>query len=78
MQVSAGDSHNLALDATGRVFVWGSGKHGRLGLGDELFRATPVCLDQSCFADESPIASISAGAQHSACISSTGTLYTWG
>ncbi len=35
-QIACGDSHNLALSAEGRVFAWGSGAYGRLGLGTEM------------------------------------------
>lgn len=35
VQIACGDSHNLALSAEGRVFAWGSGAYGRLGLGIE-------------------------------------------
>ena len=33
--VAAGTYHSLAVTRRGQVFVWGSGKHGRLGLGTE-------------------------------------------
>ena len=33
VDISAGDSHSLALTGGGRVFVWGSGMDGQLGLG---------------------------------------------
>jgi alpha-tubulin suppressor-like RCC1 family protein len=32
VQVAAGDSHSMALDKEGRVFSWGSGSYGRLGV----------------------------------------------
>ena len=33
--VTAGTYHSLAVTQSGQVYVWGSGKHGRLGLGIE-------------------------------------------
>ena len=33
--VAAGTYHSLAVTRRGQVYVWGSGKHGRLGLGTE-------------------------------------------
>lgn len=36
VEIACGDSHNLALNAEGKVFAWGSGAYGRLGLGTEV------------------------------------------
>ena len=36
--IAAGEDHSLALSENGRVFAWGSDKHGQLGLGSR--RAT--------------------------------------
>ncbi|RXK35488.1 hypothetical protein M231_07266 [Tremella mesenterica] len=33
IQVVSGDYHNVALTADGKVFTWGKGDHGELGLG---------------------------------------------
>ena len=33
VQVACGESHNAALTIHGRVFTWGRGKYGALGLG---------------------------------------------
>jgi alpha-tubulin suppressor-like RCC1 family protein len=77
VQVAAGAQHSLALDALGRVHIWGSGKYGKLGLGDELFRATPVVLSALNELDGA-IAMVSAGQDHSACVSERGKVFCWG
>ena len=76
-KVAAGAKHNLALDVYGRVFVWGSGKNGKLGLGDEHYRAAPVCLDVIGEL-AGPVHFIAAGDESSACISRTGKAFSWG
>ena len=39
--LSFGRSHVMALDRVGRVFAWGDGKYGCLGLGDNKKRSIP-------------------------------------
>eukprot|EP00808_Paulinella_micropora_P013457 g61778.t1 len=41
-QFACGGTHSLALMSNGRVYSWGSGQAGRLGLGDEQSRALPA------------------------------------
>jgi alpha-tubulin suppressor-like RCC1 family protein len=77
VQIAAGAQHSVALDALGRVFAWGSGKNGKLGLGDELYRATPVHLLELATA-AGQVRKISAGQEHSACISRDGKAFSWG
>ena len=33
VKLSAGQAHSAALTADGRAYTWGSGQHGRLGVG---------------------------------------------
>ena len=42
VQAACGGTHTLALTEEGRIFIWGRGSFGRLGLGDERDRYLPV------------------------------------
>ncbi len=42
-QLAIGDGHQLALDASGHVYAWGSNSQGQLGLGDD-----PVTIQHDC------------------------------
>lgn len=77
--VSLGFSHTLALDSEGIVYAFGSGANGRLGLTDGSFAdvTRPTPLPTSHFGGESVIA-IDAGENHSAAITVSGKLFTWG
>ena len=41
-QISAGESHSLAIDKNGRAWAWGYGADGQLGDNSTTFRLTPV------------------------------------
>ncbi|TKY70398.1 Ultraviolet-B receptor UVR8 [Spatholobus suberectus] len=45
VSVSAGRAHSLALTSKGELWVWGSGKSGRLGLASSVDQVEPFCLD---------------------------------
>jgi alpha-tubulin suppressor-like RCC1 family protein len=42
-QISCGTDHTLAIGLSG-LWVWGSGAGGKLGLGDNLDRTSPVLI----------------------------------
>ncbi len=73
--VTCGWDHCLALDNKGRVLSWGSGQNGKLGNGNEENVAMPCYIP---LLENIKIVKISAGSEHSACISEKGVLYTWG
>ncbi|OAY69192.1 RCC1 and BTB domain-containing protein 2, partial [Ananas comosus] len=43
--VSAGRVHSIALTSKGEVWVWGSGRNGRLGLGSSTDEVEPALLE---------------------------------
>jgi len=45
VQISCGQNHTMALMASGKVFSWGAGTYGRLGLGDEQDKFTPETIE---------------------------------
>ncbi|RHZ85592.1 hypothetical protein Glove_63g70 [Diversispora epigaea] len=78
INVACGENHCLALTRDGEVFSWGSGRYGQLGHGNL------ISLDKSDkpkvieFLQGLKITSIACGAWHSAVISDSGDLYTFG
>lgn len=44
----SGAYHALLLSLENKVFVWGMGQLGRLGLGNELDQAVPVAYESQC------------------------------
>ncbi|XP_060607151.1 E3 ubiquitin-protein ligase HERC2-like isoform X1 [Ruditapes philippinarum] len=73
--VNSGGKHCLALSAEGEVYSWGEGEDGKLGHGNRSPCDRPRVIE-SLRGKE--VVSIAAGGAHSACITSSGELYTWG
>ncbi|KAL8275411.1 hypothetical protein Esti_000623 [Eimeria stiedai] len=76
--VSCGAFHTafLAITEAGTsLYTCGLGLSGRLGLGDEEDRHVPEKVREL---DGLTITEVACGGHHTACITSTGCLYTWG
>lgn len=78
-KVQCGSSNTLALTTDGRLYSWGFGKSGSLGLGDESQRYMPTRIAK--LADGSPcekMIDISCGSSHSLAIDASGAIHSWG
>lgn len=73
--MSAGASFAMALTRRGDVWVWGCNTEGQLGLGDEA-PETVFLPTKLAFGYE--VIGISCGYYHSAVVSSSGLLFTFG
>mmetsp|Transcript_13602 Transcript_13602/g.29116 ORF Transcript_13602/g.29116 Transcript_13602/m.29116 type:complete len:631 (-) Transcript_13602:438-2330(-) len=68
VQVAAGGTHTLALSSRGRLFIWGRGSFGRLGLGAEKDMYHPVECELPGGSDRWRVMAISCGGRHSICL----------
>ena len=77
--ISMGCAHSAALteeNGRRRLYVWGSGSYGKLGLhGDTETRYEPTLV--ALLRGEQVVA-VSAGLQHTAAVTERGQLFTWG
>jgi len=71
--IAAGGRSSMALDASGRVFVWGDNVAGQLGLGDDQGRTAPTPIK-----DLEEVAMIGAGGQHAFAVRRDGVVFAWG
>lgn len=74
--LSCGDRHSFAVTEEGRVFGWGSNEFGQLGGGrkrDTVLRPKVVEGLLGLM-----VVGISSGDRHSAAVTNTGAVYTWG
>lgn len=75
LDVSCGLGHALFLVEGPRVFAWGNGGNGRLGLGSVSDRSEAEPIVEL---DGHDVVSVSCGASHSMARTKSGRLYTWG
>lgn len=75
VRIACGEAHNAAITDDGLVYTWGSGSFGRLGHGDEQDQYAPKLIDALV---RTPIAMVACGAFHTALVTRTGELYTFG
>ncbi len=71
--IAAGGRSSIALDANGRVFVWGDNVAGQLGLGDAEGRTVPTQIPSL-----QDITVIGAGGQHALAVRRDGVAFAWG
>lgn len=75
--LSAGINHNCGVTTNGVAYCWGqnwdNARGGRLGDGTRTSRSTPVAV-----ATDLRFTAISAGADHSCAIATSGAAYCWG
>ncbi|CAG8620419.1 31715_t:CDS:2, partial [Racocetra persica] len=74
-KVVCGENHCLALTQAGQVFSWGSGRYGQLGHGDTKSLDKPKVIE---FFEGLKVVQIACGGWHSAVITDSGDLYTFG
>ena len=77
-QVACGDYHTLAVTELGKVYSWGCGAMGQLGLGDDRDRSVPQVVTGLDFGVDDVVAGIDAGPTVSAAITDQGRLFMWG
>ncbi|EME30000.1 Probable E3 ubiquitin-protein ligase HERC1 [Galdieria sulphuraria] len=75
-QLACGDRHCLVRTESGDVYTWGSNEFGQLGIGryNEIY-SSPVLLTSLA---GMMVTFVAAGDRHSAAVTNTGSLFTWG
>lgn len=77
-QVSCEYHHTAFLTVTGEMYTCGESEHGKLGLSDTVVEPFVDKLQKVEVFSDDEIVSVSCGGTHTAAITSTGKLYTWG
>lgn len=72
--ISSGEAHNVLLAKDGKVYSWGAGTMGELGLGP---RRTQVDAPELVRLPE-PLTSVACGRGYSCGVDTRGNVYAWG
>ncbi|XP_002730519.1 X-linked retinitis pigmentosa GTPase regulator-like, partial [Saccoglossus kowalevskii] len=72
--VACGRSHTIVCTKAGRLYSFGAGSDGQLGTGDAQCATSPQLINLP----EQKYKLLSAGTDHSAALTTDGTLYMWG
>uniref|UniRef100_A0AAY4E4M2 E3 ubiquitin-protein ligase HERC2 n=1 Tax=Denticeps clupeoides TaxID=299321 RepID=A0AAY4E4M2_9TELE len=73
--VNSGGKHCLALSSEGEVYSWGEAEDGKLGHGNRSPCDRPRVIESLRGVE---VVDVAAGGAHSACVTASGELYTWG
>ncbi|XP_043827226.1 probable E3 ubiquitin-protein ligase HERC6 [Dromiciops gliroides] len=76
VSVSCGKEHSLAVCKRGRVFSWGSGSEGQLGIGE--FKEQSFIPKQIGDLSKVKIIQVSCGHYHSVALAQDGKVFSWG
>ncbi|XP_075356676.1 E3 ISG15--protein ligase HERC5-like isoform X2 [Mycteria americana] len=76
VQIACGDQHAMALSRGGELFTWGQNAHGQLGVGSQTTLIPQPQLVERLKGIS--LAQIAAGGAHTAAVSLSGAVYSWG
>ena len=77
-RVACGGGHVLALAGAGDVYAFGANDSGQLGLGHRAPRDSPARVAGGLLAGAEGVLCVAAGDTHSAAVTASGRVYTWG
>ena len=79
IQVDCGGFHTVCVTSSGTMYTWGDGSNGQLGNLHPKHNMISIPTKVDYFiSNKIIITQVAAGQYHTACVSTSGALYTWG
>jgi len=78
MALSMGSSFSLAITYNGDIYSFGDNTFGQLGIGSTVSQRQPRLLSCETVFDGHDVVMVSAGNDHSSCVTSDGSVWLWG
>lgn len=79
VDAACGAEHTVAVTSTGRVYSWGWGCYGNLGVGDLGHHHVPQLVPLTAIPEsDGQVVSVACGWRHSGLVTANGGLYTFG
>lgn len=79
VDAACGAEHTVAVTSTGRVYSWGWGCYGNLGVGDLGHQHVPQLVPLTAIPEsDGKVVSVACGWRHSGLVTANGALYTFG
>ncbi|XP_042557790.1 E3 ISG15--protein ligase HERC5 [Dipodomys spectabilis] len=75
IQISAGETHSMALSMSGNIYSWGKNDFGQLGLGHTKNKDFPSLIEA---VDNQKVEFVACGGSHTALLTQDGLLFTFG
>ena len=76
--IAVGNYQTLALSDSGKVYAWGLGNYGQIGVGNTSNQSTPVVVTDTTGKELEDIVKVEAGEDINFAITSKGVVYVWG
>jgi alpha-tubulin suppressor-like RCC1 family protein len=76
--IACGSGHTVALDATGKVHVWGNNNNYQIGNNSGVASTLPLAVSSFGSLATATIVGIACGYIHTIALDSTGKLHAWG
>jgi alpha-tubulin suppressor-like RCC1 family protein len=78
VMVAAGAPRCMAVGVNGRLWAWGAGSYGQLGLGDTNNRLVPTLVGAEEVFGGSQVRTVACGHEHTLAVTEAGELWAWG
>jgi len=75
VRITCGSYHTAAVTKSGKLYTWGGGMYGKLGVGNEQGSSIPVLVDKL---RDKCVINVACGSRHTVALTKSSDVYSWG